>query len=87
MAQSIREQLMVQALQKSIVSDVTVSGDDIQAYYNAHKADYKNDDGTIKPLSDVSTSIHDTLLNKAKGDRWNKWFKDVKSAADIKVLF
>ena len=87
LAQSIREQLMVQALQKQIVSDVTVSGDDVQAYYDAHKKDYTADDGTIKPISEVSTSIHDNLLNKAKGDKWNEWFKGIKDSADIKILF
>ena len=87
LAQSYREQLMVQALQESVTADVTVSEDDVQAYYDAHQADYTNDDGTVKPLSDVSASIHDNLLNKAKGDRWNSWFDGVKAAADIQILF
>jgi len=87
LAQSIREQLMVRALQESVTADVAVSDDDVQAYYEAHQTDYTNDDGTVKPLSDVSASIHDNLLNKAKGDRWNAWFKDVKDSADIQILF
>ena len=87
LAKSIREQLMVQALQDHVASDVAVSDDDVQAYYDAHKADYTNDDGSVKPLSDVSKSIRDNLLNKAKSDKWNEWFKGVKDSADIKILF
>jgi len=87
LAQNYREQLMVQALQESVVADISVSDDDVQSYYDEHQADYTNGDGTIKPFSDVSASIHDNLLNKAKGDRWNSWFKDVKDSADIQILF
>ena len=87
LGQSIREQLMVQALQEQVTADIAVSDADVQAYYDAHQTDYTNADGTVKPLSDVSASIHDNLLNKAKGDRWNSWFKDVKASADIKILF
>lgn len=87
LARSIREQLMVQALQESVTADVTVSDDDVQAYYEAHQADYTNDDGTVKPLSDVSASIHDNLLKTARGDRWNAWFKDAKDSSEITILF
>ena len=51
LAQSIREQLMVQALQESVTADVTVDDDEVQEYYDAYEADYTNDDGTVKPLS------------------------------------
>ena len=87
LANSIREQLMVQALQQSIIADVKVSGDDVSSYYEAHKKDYTASDGTIKPLADVSTSIHDTLLRTAQAKKWNDWFKKVKDSADIKILF
>lgn len=87
LAKSIREQLMVQALQQSIIADVTVSDDDVSAYYKAHKKDYTASDGTVKPLSDVSSSIHDTLLRTAQSKKWNDWFKKVKDSATIKILF
>jgi len=87
LAQSIREQLMVQALQQSVIADVSVSDADVQAYYDAHQADYTNADGTIKPLSDVSANIHDNLLKNAQRDRWSQWFKDVKASADIQISF
>ena len=78
---------MVQALQDSIVSDVAVSDDEVSTYYDAHQADYTNEDGTVKPLSDVSASIRDNLLRRAKGDRWNSWFKEIKDSAKIQILF
>ena len=87
LAQSIREQLMVQALQESVTADVTVSDGDVQAYYEAHQADYTNDDGTVKPLADVSESIKDTLLKTVQGNRWNTWFKEAKDSSEITILF
>lgn len=87
LALSIREQLMVQALQESVTADVTVSDDDVKEYYETHEADYTNDDGTVKPLSDVSGSIHDSLLKTAQADRWNAWFKDAKDSSEITILF
>jgi len=87
LAKSIREQLMVQALQESVTADVTVSDDDVQAYYDAHQADYTNDDGTVKPLADVSASISDNLLKTAQGDRWNAWFKEARDSSEITILF
>ena len=87
LAQSIREQLMVQALQESVTADVTVDDDEVQEYYDAYEADYTNDDGTVKPLSEVSASIHDSLLKTAQGERWNAWFKDAKDSSEITILF
>ncbi|MEA3239243.1 MAG: SurA N-terminal domain-containing protein [Candidatus Bipolaricaulota bacterium] len=87
LALSIREQLMVQALQESVTADVTVSDDEVQEYYEAHQTDYTNDDGTVKPLSEVSASIHDNLLNAAQANRWNAWFKDAKDSSEITILF
>ena len=87
LAQSYREQLMVQALQQSVVADVSVSDADVQDYYDAHQSDYTDTDGTVKLLSDVSASIHDNLINKVKADRWDSWFNDVKASADILISF
>ncbi len=84
---SFREQLMVQALQQTVVSDVTVSNEQIQEYYNAHQADYTNDEGTIKPLDEVSEGIRERLLDTAKSNRWNEWFEEVKASSDITILF
>lgn len=84
---SYRQQLLIQGLQESIVSDVSVSEEEVEEYYNSHQDDYTNDDGTIKTLADVSEDIQENLLNTAKSNRWNEWFKDVKASSEITILF
>ncbi len=84
---SLREQLMVQALQKSVVSDVTVSDDEVEEYYNTHQEEYTNEDGTVVPLADVASEIRNSLLNTAESHRWNAWFEEARASSKINILF
>ena len=87
LANGYREQLMVQALQDEIVQDATATDEEIKTYYDEHKSEYTDADGTITPLEDVRDKIYDTLLQEAQSDLWNAWFAKVKDEADIQILF
>jgi len=87
LASSFREQLMVQSLQDKIVQDATATDEEIKAYYDEHKSEYTDADGTISPLEDVRDKIYDTLFQKAQSDLWNAWFAKAKDEADIQILF
>jgi parvulin-like peptidyl-prolyl isomerase len=84
---SYRQQLLIQGLQESIVADLSVSEEEVEEYYDSHQDDYTNEDGTIKTLADVSEQIRENLLNTAKSNRWNEWFKQVKASSEITILF
>ncbi len=84
---SFREQLMVQSLQDEIVQDASATDEEIKTYYDEHKSEYTDADGTISPLEDVRDKIYDTLLQEAQSDLWNAWFAKVKDEADIQILF
>ena len=87
LATGFREQLMVQALQDEIVQDATATDEEIKTYYDGHKSEYTDADGTITPLEDVRDKIYDTLLQEAQSYLWNTWFTQVKDEADIEILF
>ena len=84
---SFKEQLMVQALQRTVVADVTIDDNQVEEYYEKHQADYTDNEGTAKPLDEVAEEIRDNLLNAAKSSRWNEWFKEAKDSCEITILF
>lgn len=87
LATNAREQLMVQGLHDEIVASATVSDKDIQTYYDAHKSDYKDSDGSIQPLDKVTDQIKSTLLSQAQSDLWSTWYSKQKSEAKIEIYF
>lgn len=84
-ANSVREQLLVQGLQAFITKDAGVTEDEITAYYNDHQSDYTDDSGTVSPLADVHDQIRDALLRQAKSKLWDDWFAKVKKEAKIEI--
>ncbi len=87
LANSYREQLMVQALQAKIVADVTVSDEDVKDYYDQNTNDYTDSDGNVSAFADVESQVYDTVLKNAQNDYWNNWFQQAKDSADIEILF
>jgi len=84
---SFAEQSMAQDLHASITQPVTISSEETSTYYQGHKEEFTQEDGSISPLDEVREQIHEDLLENAQADVWNTWFSDVRDKADIEILF
>lgn len=78
----IRHQLLRNRLVSyEVKSKIVITEEDIQAYYEAHKAELGD-----KPLEVLRTSIADQLYQDAVGKKFAQWLSDLKKDAHIKVI-
>ena len=64
---------------------VLVNDSDIQTYYREHKAQFRQKDGSIASLEDVSDQIRETIVGEKVNDLFFAWLDQKRKTS--KVLF
>jgi parvulin-like peptidyl-prolyl isomerase len=82
----IRLQLIGVRVYSAVTRDVTVTPEQIRAYYREHRADFQQADGTITPLLEVRRSLRETLLQQARDEAYAAWLRDARAGAEVEIL-
>lgn len=80
---SIRENLRQQKLREEITGEVEVTEDEITSFYEQNKQSYTDEEGNVKPLSEVRDQIEGTLKNQKGNESWSEWLQEAKEEASI----
>lgn len=80
---SIRENLRQQKLREEITGEVEVTEDEITSFYEQNKQSYTDEEGNVKPLSEVRDQIEGTLKNQKSNESWSEWLQEAKEEASI----
>jgi parvulin-like peptidyl-prolyl isomerase len=70
----------------TVTEDVTVTGDELQAYYREHRTDFQETDGTIPTLLELRRSLRETLLKQEQDEAYAAWLQDVRDQAEVVVV-
>lgn len=82
----IRLQLFGARVYAAVTRDVTVSGEEIRAYYREHRDEFEDVDGTVTPLLEVRRSLRETLLQQARDEAYASWLRDARARAEVVVV-
>ena len=81
-----REKLLLDALKAAVMAEVTVSEEEIEAYYSKDPSRFVDDRGEVIPLEGVRDRIATTLL-LAKGEaHWQNWLRQARERADVVII-
>ncbi|MCF7875670.1 peptidylprolyl isomerase [Candidatus Bipolaricaulota bacterium] len=80
---SIKQSLRREKLREEVSGNVSVSEEEISAFYESNKSSYKDQEGNVKPLEEVRTQIKETLKGKKRNKVWSNWLQKVKEEANI----
>lgn len=80
---SIRENLRTQKLREEVTGTITVSEEEVEAFYNQNKQSYTDQEGNVKPLDEVSDQIRTTLKSEKQNEAYNEWLQEERKKADI----
>jgi parvulin-like peptidyl-prolyl isomerase len=81
---SIKGQALAQAAIAKVAKGVTVSDAEVQAYWNAHKAEYEKQKKT-NTFAKAKATIKQTLLSAKQQKLWNAWLD--KRVKEIGVTY
>ena len=79
---SIRSQTLSDRAAEVVTKDAAVSDAEIQAYWQAHKAELSKDKKTAT-LAKAKTTIEQTLLSAKKLQLWNEWVAERSKAIGV----
>ena len=70
----------------TVTEDITVTGDEVRAYYHEHRLEYEEVDGTIPSLLEMRDSLRESLLKEAQDEAYAAWLQDVREQAEVVVV-
>lgn len=79
------EQALVEALKTAVTAGVTVSEDEISAYYAANPGQFQDDQGNTLPLDQVHDKIASLLFSQKQESFWQEWLKNAREAANVQI--
>ncbi|MBI4728860.1 MAG: SurA N-terminal domain-containing protein [Acidobacteria bacterium] len=80
-----RLQLLGARVYLAVASNVTVSEDEILAYYRSHAGDY-TEDGRVRPLFEVRPSIEDSLRRSKQEQAHAAWLAERRKHVKVVIL-
>ncbi|MBS3736281.1 MAG: peptidylprolyl isomerase [Candidatus Bipolaricaulota bacterium] len=79
----IRENLKTQKLRERVTDKVTVSEEEVEAFYNQNKQSYTDQEGNVRPLDEVSDQVRNTVRSQKQNEAYNQWLQEERKKADI----
>ncbi|MGB9756995.1 MAG: SurA N-terminal domain-containing protein [Candidatus Bipolaricaulaceae bacterium] len=79
------EQALVEALKAAVTAGVSVSEDEISAYYAANPGQFLDDQGNTLPLAQVHDKIASLLFSQKQESVWQEWLKKARETANVQI--
>lgn len=79
------EQALVEALKAAVTAEVSVSEEEISAYYAANPGQFLDDQGNALPLDQVYDKIASLLFSQKQESVWQEWLKKARESAKVEI--
>ncbi len=84
-AEIFREQLVQEALREEITSEVSVSEEEIIAFYENNPDEFRDEEGELLPFEEVRDTVEEELLSQAQDQAWYDWLAELRELAEITI--
>ena len=81
--EEISYKLLREKLKKKVLGSVKVSEREIKNYYSNNRDSFRDNAGTIRPLSEVKDHIREALRRDKKDQLWKEWLNQSRDEATI----
>jgi len=79
----IKESIRQQKLRDEVTGNVEVTEEEITSFYEENKESYKDQEGNVKSLDEVSDQIEGTLKSQKSNEAWSEWLEQEREEAEI----
>ncbi|MDW7967641.1 MAG: SurA N-terminal domain-containing protein [Thermoanaerobaculum sp.] len=79
------EQALLEALKQAVTAAVTVSEEEIAAYYQANLGQFLDAKGQPLPLAEVRPKIAAFLAGQRQEALWQEWLKRARETANVQI--
>ena len=84
--EEIEEQMLIDLLKDSVVAQVSVTEEEIEAYYEEHRDSFADAEGNVKPLDEVGGEILTALMKQKKDACWKEFVEKLRKEAKV-IIF
>lgn len=84
--EEIEEQMLIDLLKDSVVAQVSVTEEEIEAYYEEHRDSFADAEGNVKPLDEVGGEILTALMKQKKDACWKQFVEKLRKEAKV-IIF
>lgn len=85
-ARDHREDLLIALLKAALWAEISVSDEEIRAYYDADPGRFVDDDGDPLPLAEVHDRIAWLLRQEKEDAHWQAWLAQARREAEVLIL-
>lgn len=79
------EQVLMEALKAAVTADVTLSEEEIAAYYQENRDQFVDYKGNQLSLAEVREKIGAFLIAQKQEEVWQAWLKQAREAANVQI--
>lgn len=79
------EQVLMEALKAAVTANVTLSEEEIAAYYEENRDQFVDDKGNQLSLAEVREKIGAFLIAQKQEEVWQAWLKQAREAANVQI--
>lgn len=84
-AGQVWEQLVIEQVQQEVTTAVTVTEEEIQAYYAGNPSQFMGEEGEPLPLEEVRDQVVSSLLSQKRSEAWRNWLEQAREAAEVTI--
>lgn len=81
----IEERMLIDLLKDAVTAEVSVSKEEIEAYYGAHRDTFTDEEGNVKPLDEVGGLILTVLMDQKKDAYWRDFVEKLREEAEVEI--
>ena len=79
------ERFLVDLLKDEVTGGVSVSPEEVAAYYEENKDAFTDEAGGVKSLEEVSGKIEEELLQEKRDRVWSEFLKELRESAEVEI--
>ena len=81
----IEERMLIDLLKDAVTAEVSVSKEEIEAYYEEHRDSFTDEEGNVKPLDEVGGEILTALMNQKRDTHWKEFVEELRKEAEVEI--
>ena len=81
----LEERLLYDLLKQAVTADVSVSTEEINAYYEQNRDSFKDEEGNVLPLDEVAGKVLAALTEEKRDAIWKEFLEKLRAEAEVEI--
>jgi len=81
----LEERMLYDLLKEAVTAQVSVSAEEVKAYYERNLDSFKDEEGKIVPLDEVAGKVLAAVTEEKKDAVWKEFLEELRASAEVEI--